>query len=134
MTYMQLKTKQVGLTGVLLLLIALRGMAQQPATPAPQEVALSLSAKQAVDYALANQATVRTAKLDQLIQLAKNREVSGLALPSVVGNGTFQHNPIVQKQLIDASNFTDTVPKGTLVPFSFGLKFNVIGEVTLKQV
>lgn len=131
---MQLNKKQVGLTGVLLLLIALRGMAQQPAQPAPQEVALSLSAKQAVDYALANQATVRTAKLDQLIQLAKNREVSGLALPSLVGNGTFQHNPIVQKQLIDASNFSDTVPKGTLVPFAFGLKFNVIGELTLKQV
>jgi outer membrane protein TolC len=133
MTYMQLNKKQVGLTGVLLLLIALRGMAQQPAQPAPQEPQ-QLSAKQAVDYALANQATVRTAKLDQLIQLAKNREVSGLALPSVVGNGTFQHNPIVQKQLIDASNFSDTVPKGTLVPFSFGLKFNVIGEITLKQV
>lgn len=131
---MQLNTKHVGLTGVLLLLIALQGMAQQPAKPAPQEVALQLSAKQAVDYALANQATVRTAKLDQLIQLAKNREVSGLALPSVVGNGTFQHNPIVQKQLIDASNFSDTVPKGTLVPFAFGLKFNVIGEITLRQV
>ncbi|WP_218162254.1 TolC family protein [Chitinophaga sp. CF118] len=108
-------------------------MAQQPAKPAQQEV-LPLSAKQAVDYALANQATIRTAKLDQLIQLAKNKEVSGLALPNVTGNGTFQHNPIVQKQLIDASNFSDTVPKGTLVPFSFGLKFNVIGEVKVTQV
>lgn len=118
---------------VLLLMINLHGMAQQPAKPAQQGV-LPLSAKQAVDYALANQATVRTAKLDQLIQLAKNREVSGLALPNVTANGTYQHNPIVQKQLIDASNFSDTVPKGTLVPFSFGLKYNVIGEVKVSQV
>jgi outer membrane protein TolC len=114
-------------------MINLHGMAQQPAKPAQQGV-LPLSAKQAVDYALANQATVRTAKLDQLIQLAKNREVSGLALPNVTANGTYQHNPIVQKQLIDASNFSDTVPKGTLVPFSFGLKYNVIGEVKVSQV
>lgn len=118
---------------VLLLMLNLHMMAQQPVIPAKQEV-LPLSAKQAVDYALANQATVRTAKLDQLIQLAKNKEVSGLALPSVTGNGTFQHNPIVQKQLIDAHNFSDTVPKGTLVPFSFGLKFNAIGEIKVNQV
>lgn len=115
---------------VLLLMINLHGMAQQPAK---QDV-LPLSAKQAVDYALANQATVRTAKLDQLIQLAKNKEVSGLALPNVAGSGSFQHNPIVQKQLIDASNFSDSVPKGTLVPFSFGLKFNAVGEIKVNQV
>jgi outer membrane protein len=127
MTFMRLKIT------VLLLMLNLHGIARQVAKPAPQEV-LPLSAKQAVDYALANQATVRTAKIDQLIQLAKNREISGLALPNVSGNGTFQHNPIVQKQLIDASNFSDSVPKGTLVPFAFGLKFNVIGEVKVSQV
>lgn len=130
---MQLDKKHVGITGFLLLMIFNHGMAQQQTKPPLQEN-IPLSVKQAVDYALTNQATVRTAKLDELIQLAKNKEVSGLALPNVAGSGTFQHNPIVQKQLIDASNFSDTVPKGTLVPFSFGLKFNVIGEVTLKQV
>ena len=130
---MQLEKKHVGITGFLLLMIFHHGMAQQQTKPPLQEN-IPLSVKQAVDYALTNQATVRTAKLDELIQLAKNKEVSGLALPNVVGSGTFQHNPIVQKQLIDASNFSDTVPKGTLVPFSFGLKFNVVGEVTLKQV
>jgi outer membrane protein len=135
MTYMRLNIKHAGLTGVFLLLTALRSLAQQPAQPAPpQEGPLLLSARQAVDYALANQATVRTAKIDQLIQLAKNKEVSGLALPNVSGSGTFQHNPIVQKQLIDASNFSDSVPKGTLVPFAFGLKFNVIGEIKVNQV
>ena len=130
---MQLRKQRTGWIGALLLLIAYPALAQQPAPPALQE-ALPLSAKQAVDYALANQATVRNAKLDELIQLAKNKEVSGLALPNVAGTGTYQHNPIVQKQLIDASNFSDTVPKGTLVPFAFGLKFNVIGEVKVRQV
>jgi len=130
---MQFDKKHAGLTGFLLLMIFHLGMAQQQAKP-PLSETISLSAKQAVDYALTNKASVRSAKLDELIQLAKNKEVSGLALPTLAGAGTFQHNPIVQKQLIDASNFSDTVPKGTLVPFSFGLKFNVIGEITLKQV
>jgi outer membrane protein len=133
MIYMQFDKKHAGLTGFLLLMIFHYGMAQQQPKP-PLTEPISLSAKQAVDYALTNQASVRSAKLDELIQLAKNKEVSGMALPSLAGSGTYQHNPIVQKQLIDASNFSDSVPKGTLVPFAFGLKFNVIGEVTLKQV
>ncbi|OMP78323.1 hypothetical protein BW716_15105 [[Flexibacter] sp. ATCC 35208] len=132
MTFMQANKKRTGWIGTLLLLIFHTGMAQSPTnTPlAP----MSLTAKEAVDYALANQATVRNAKLDELIQLAKNKEVSGMALPQLSGAGSFQHNPIVQKQLIDASNFSDTVPKGTLVPFAFGLKFNVLGEVKFSQV
>ena len=40
--------------------------AQQPVNPEP----LRLSAQEAVDYALANQSSVKTAKLDELIQLA----------------------------------------------------------------
>ncbi|MBW8686493.1 TolC family protein [Chitinophaga rhizophila] len=130
---MQPDKKHAGLTGLLLLIIFHCGMAQQQPRPPLQET-ISLSAKQAIDYALANQASVRNAKLDELIQLAKNKEVSGLALPTLAGSGTYQHNPIVQKQLIDAANFSDTVPKGTLVPFAFGLKHNAVGEVTLKQV
>ena len=65
---MQFEKKHVGLTGLLLLMIFHYGIAQQQAKPPLQEN-VPLSVKQAVDYALANQATVRTAKLDELIQL-----------------------------------------------------------------
>lgn len=128
---MQPNKKRTVWIGTLLLLVFHTGMAQSPTNP-PLEP-MTLSAKQAVDYALANQASVRNAKVDELIQLAKNKEVAGMALPNVAGAGSYQHNPIVQKQLIDASNFSDTVPKGTLVPFAFGLKYNVLGEVKLNQ-
>jgi outer membrane protein TolC len=131
MTYMQPNKKRTVWIGTLLLLVFHTGMAQSPTNP-PLEP-MTLSAKQAVDYALANQASVRNARVDELIQLAKNKEVAGMALPNVAGAGSYQHNPIVQKQLIDASNFSDTVPKGTLVPFAFGLKYNVLGEVKLNQ-
>lgn len=129
---MQLKRWLIGTFAMIPLLFLNSAQAQQSA-PALQPV-IQLSAKQAVDYALANQTAVRTAKLDELIQLAKNREVSGLALPTVSASGSYQDNPVIQKQLIDASNFSDTVPKGTLVPFAFGLKYNVVGEVKVTQV
>jgi outer membrane protein len=92
---------------------------------------ISLSAKEAVDYALANQSSVKTAKLDELIQLAKNKEVSGLALPNIAGTGSYQYNPMVQKQMFNAKNFGSPVDSFTAV--SFQLKHNMLGEVKLTQ-
>jgi outer membrane protein len=127
---MQLKRRHAGiLCLVMLLLMINRVQAQQPISPG----VVPLSAKEAVEYALANQTAIKSAKLDELIQLAKNKEVSGMALPSLSGTGTYQDNPIIQKQLIDASNFDPSVPKGTLVPFAFGLKYNAVGELRLNQ-
>jgi outer membrane protein TolC len=105
--------------------------AQQPKV---QQEVLQLSARQAVDYALANQSSVKTAKLDELIQLALNKEVSGRALPTIKGSGSYQYNPILQKQQIDLHNFDPSVPAGTYQPVAFGLTHNVAGEVRLDQV
>ncbi|MBV8254292.1 MAG: TolC family protein [Chitinophaga sp.] len=101
--------------------------AQQPVNPEP----IRLSAKDAVDYALANQAEVKTAKLDQLIQLAKNKEISGMALPSVNGTGQYQYNPILQKQQFNLKNFG--LPKDSFTVASFQLPHNLMGEVRLTQ-
>lgn len=128
---MQFKWKLIALTGMMMQLLTY-AIAQQPA--ALPEGQVKFTVQEAVDYALVNQYAVRNAKLDELRQLAVNKEVSGLALPQVSGSGTYQDNPIIQKQLIDASNFDPSVPKGTLVPFAFGLKYNAVGNVDLNQV
>lgn len=128
---MQFKWKLIALTGMMMQLLTYAN-AQQPAAKPEGDVRFTV--KEAVDYALLNQATVQNAKLDELRQLAVNKEVSGLALPQVSGTATYQDNPIIQKQLIDASNFDPSVPKGTLVPFAFGLKYNALGNVDLNQV
>lgn len=129
---MQFKWKLIALTGTMMQLLTYANAQQQP--PAPSLEPVSFSVKEAVDYALVNQSAVRNAKLDELYTIAKNREVSGLALPQVSGSGTYQDNPIIQKQLIDASNFDPSVPKGTLVAFSFGLKYNAVGNLDVNQV
>ncbi|NLR61923.1 TolC family protein [Chitinophaga polysaccharea] len=110
-----------------LLFTGTAAIAQQQVNPEP----ISLSAKQAVDYALANQSSVKTAKLDELIQLAKNKEVAGLALPSVAGTGSYQYNPIVQKQLFNTRNFGAPIDSFTAV--SFQLKNNLLGELRVTQ-
>ncbi|RAJ85880.1 outer membrane protein TolC [Chitinophaga dinghuensis] len=118
------------LTGIGLLVWLLSigtAKAQQQVSPEP----IRLSAKDAVDYALANQATVKTAKLDQLIQLAKNKEISGMALPSINGNGQYQYNPITQKQQFNLKNFG--LPVDSFTVASFQLPHNLMGEIRLNQ-
>ncbi|MBS0028630.1 TolC family protein [Chitinophaga sp. 22321] len=110
-----------------LLSVATNVMAQQQVTTEP----ISLSAQEAVDYALANQSAVKTAKLDELIQLAKNKEISGMALPSITGAGSYQYNPIVQKQMFNAKNFG--APTDSFTAISFQLAHNMLGEVKLTQ-
>lgn len=128
---MHFKWKLVALAGAMLHAFTCARAQQQPA---PLQETLRFSVQDAVSYALTHQYAIRNAKLDELNTIAKNREVSGLALPQVAGTGLLQHNPIIQKQLIDASNFSDTIPKGTLVPFAFGLSWNMMGQVEVSQV
>lgn len=131
---MLLKRKHMALAGSLLLATALYTPLRAQQQPNMPQETLQLSARQAVDYALANQSSVKTAKLDELIQLALNKEVSGRALPTIKGTGSYQYNPILQKQQIDLHNFDPSVPAGTYQPVAFGLTHNVAGEVRLDQV
>lgn len=127
---MHFKWKLVALAGTMLHAFTCAHAQQQPATTSEP---LRFSVQDAISYALTHQYDIRNAKLDELNQLAVNREVSGMALPQVSGTGLFQHNPILQKQLVDISNFDPSAPKGTTVPIAFGLAYNVMGQVDVSQ-
>ncbi|MGE7773694.1 TolC family protein [Chitinophaga sp. NPDC101104] len=127
---MHFKWKLVALAGTMLHAFTCAQAQQQPAVT-PET--LRFSVQDAISYALSHQYAIRNAKLDELNQLAVNREVSGLALPQVSGTGLFQHNPVIQKQLVDISNFDPNAPKGTTVPIAFGLAYNVLGQVDVNQ-
>ena len=130
---MQSERKHIILAGSLLLLMALTTtLRAQQAAPQSQGP-LQLSAKQAVDYALANQTTIKNAKLDELIQLAKNKEVSGLALPTITANGAYSYSPVLQKSQIDLHNFDPSAPEGTYQAVAFGLTHNMTGDIKLNQ-
>ncbi|HVB04350.1 MAG TPA: TolC family protein [Chitinophagaceae bacterium] len=120
-------TKQ--LTGSLLVFSLLSS-----AAACAQEIQ-QLSLKQCIDYALIHQTAVKSARLDEAITDAQNREITGSALPQISGSGSFTDNLVIQKQLIDVSIFDPTgrTPKGTLAPFEFGLQYNLLGFVTISQ-
>lgn len=126
---MHFKWKLIALTGMMMQLLTY-AYAQQPSDTGNT---MRFSAKEAVSYALANQYAVRSAKLDELKQLAINKEVSGLALPQLSASGTYQHNPVLQKQFIDVSTFNPDAPKGTLMAVEFGLPHSMMGAVNLNQ-
>lgn len=103
-----------------------------PWTSRAQQVQ-DFSLKQCIDYALAHQSQVLSARIDEQSSHARNQQVTGLALPQISGDGSFTDNVVIQKQLIDASVFNPNVPKGTLIPFEFGVQYNVVGNITLRQ-
>lgn len=124
---MQFKWKLIALTGTMVQFLTYANAQQQP----PAEMA-RLSVSEAVEYALTHQYAVRNAKLDELMTIAKNREVSGLALPQVSGTGNFQHSPILQKQQFNFGNFTGG--KDSIATISFALPFNATGYISVNQV
>ncbi|MDB5221859.1 MAG: TolC family protein [Chitinophagaceae bacterium] len=58
----------------------------------------AFSAKQAVDYALKNSATVKNALIDIQIQQKQNREITASAYPQITGSGSITYNPNVAVQ------------------------------------
>lgn len=121
---MKSSLKSSWIFGLLLCLLPWTSHAQQS-----QEFSL----KQCIDYALAHQSQVLSARIDEASSHARNQQITGLALPQISGAGDFTDNVVIQKQLIDASVFNPSVPKGTLVPFEFGVQYNAVGTISLRQ-
>lgn len=108
-----------------------------------------LTVKQAVDLAFKNLADVKNAQLDYKLQQAKNREITGQALPQITGNAGFNHYFKLPAILFpDASQAgiynvlvkEGLLPTGTVVPtpqmqqVSFQQPWNLQAGATLTQL
>jgi len=87
-----------------------------PAALRAQEATV-LTLEDAMNYAVKNNATSKNARLDILIQQAKNAEITGLALPNISGKGEFTDyiNPI---QSFVPGEFIGQPGKFVAVPFT----------------
>jgi outer membrane protein len=103
------------------------------AIPAFSQNIYNYSLQDCINYALKNQPSVKSARIDELSTVAEEKQVTGMALPQVSGTGQFQDNIVVQKQLIDGSYFDPSIPKGTLIPIAFGIQYNLSGAVNVNQ-
>lgn len=106
----------------LITLLPFAGYAQQP---------IELSLEDAFNYAVKNNYTVKNARLDVLIQEAKNAEITGLAYPQVKGQGQYTDyiNPI--QSFIPGEFFGKP---GTFQPIVFTPKYSSTASVSGSQI
>jgi outer membrane protein len=103
--------------------------------------AISLSLQDAMDFAVKNNVTAKNARLDVLIQKAKNAEVTGIALPQIKGEGKFTQftDPQVSffpATLLDAFNPPGTPPSppGSFIPVTFTPVYATSATVSGSQI
>ncbi len=82
---------------------------------------LQLTLKQAQDYAVTNNRTVISARLDVLASRAALWETISNALPSIEGSGSFNDNLKLMTTLLPGEFFGQP---GEKIPVTFGSKFN----------
>jgi len=100
---------------------------------ARSQAVLPLSLKEAQDYALKHSATARNARLDVLIQRAKNAEITGVAYPNVKGKGEFSDYINPMKTFVPAE-FFDPSRKGEFIPVTFIPKYSNTASLTASQI
>lgn len=106
------------------------------------------SLQQSIDYALTHQTQIRSAEVDIKSTIAKNKEITGLALPQVSATGNFQYLPKIPTQFIPdfispavygvliKENVlpSDTkIPAAGMFPVAFGTKYSADGTISIRQ-
>lgn len=104
--------------------------------------------QQCIAYALTHQTQIQSAEIDIQSTIARNKEVTGLALPQVSAKGTFQYLPRIPTQFIPdfispavygvliQENVLppDTkIPEMGLFPVAFGTKYSADGTISISQ-
>ncbi|WP_245590624.1 TolC family protein [Adhaeribacter aquaticus] len=97
-------------------------------SPVP-EAKLSLS--QTLQYALANNESIRKALLDEKTAEYRIRETKGSGLPQVAGSGQLTVNPALPTQLLPGEIAGQP---GRLIPVQFGTKYAAQGGLELQQM
>jgi outer membrane protein TolC len=118
--------KRNWLTAIVLLLAI--GVQAQQTTPQSS----SFTLQQAIDYALANQSTVRNAQLDELAAQSKVREIIGIGLPNISGSFQLQNFIELPTSLLPAEIFGG--PPGQFIPVQFGVKYNATAGLSANQL
>src|SRR6185503_15159932 len=125
-------------------------MAQQPDTTKPKKYELTV--KEAVDLAYKNVVELKNVNLDYRIQEAKNKEITGQALPQLSANTGMQYYfsvpkfpfknattsevyRILRDEGVNGSTGPITKnPEPTTIPFSFQLPWNFTMGATVTQL
>lgn len=110
------------------------------------------SLQDCIQYAMQNQNKIKNSLLDEQMQVQKNNEITGIALPQITANGQFQYLFVIPKQRAasDAFDFGSSFsffkidtpayiayqqqPKQKYTEIQFGLPLNVSAGVQVSQL
>ncbi|SEW11303.1 Outer membrane protein TolC [Chryseobacterium wanjuense] len=92
----------------------------------------SFTVEQSLDYAINNNVDVKKARIDQIKASQKVKETTGIGLPQISAQGTYNYYLKIPVQLLPAEIAGGT--PGTYIPVQFGLKQTVGAGITLKQL
>ena len=143
---MKLRNKKLAWITVLVLLIQVQLLAQQPANSTPGKYELTV--KEAVDLAFKNVIELKNAHIDYKLQEAKNKEIFGQALPQVSGVVSSSYYLQLPKILFPQSDegvyqvlrregllpSTAHAPPASLTEFSFQQPWNFSAGATVTQL
>jgi len=95
----------------------------------------SFTLKEAVDYALQNNAKAKNAQLDERIAKMKVREITTIGFPKITASYGVNNNYIIQRVIIpDGSIFNPNAPVGEPIALEFQPQYGGNAAVNLNQL
>ena len=94
--------------------------------------ARNLSLKEAIEFALANNSSIKNAELDIDASRYKKKEITGMGLPQISSSFDVKDYEKLPTQLLPGQFFG--APPGTYIPVQFGVKYNATGSIQASQI
>lgn len=92
----------------------------------------NFSLKEAIDYAIAHNASNLNAALDIDASKYKKKEIAGMGLPQISSSLDVKDYEKLPTQLLPGQFFG--APPGTYIPVQFGVKYNATGAIQASQI
>ena len=90
--------------------------------------------QECIDYAIANNQTVKIAELEKQMSKAKVGEYLSQGLPQVDASVNFNKNFIVRRTFVPANIFNPNAPEGELMELAFGTPYDGLIGVNVSQM
>ena len=90
--------------------------------------------KEAIDYAIVNNANHKNVIIDEQIADMKKKEITGMGLPQIGASVDNQDFLMIPTSLIPAKAFDPMAPADMYVPVQFGIQYNMSAGVQISQL
>ena len=119
------------ITGKLLTLVVALCIAKAASAQGQSQ---SFTLKQAIDYALKNNASSQNAQVDVELAQAQKKEIIGIGLPQVNASGDIKNYIEIPTVVVPANTFNPFAPEGEVMALKFGTKYTTNAGVSVSQL